>query len=74
MSMFENHHSPKYYAEIWGMSVSRVRRIFRNEDVLLDGLPSRRLGKKLKRGYFTMSIPESVAARVYERLRNKRKK
>lgn len=69
MSMFEKHHSPKYYAELWGMSVSRVRRIFRDESgVLLDGKPSRRLGKKLKRSYYTMSIPESVAHRVYQRM------
>ena len=73
MSMFEKHHSPKYYAELWGMSVSRVRRRFLNEPgVLLDGKPSRRLGKKLRRGYFTMSIPESVAARVYQRMVQKR--
>jgi hypothetical protein len=73
MSMFEKHHSPKYYAELWGMSVSRVRRMFRDElGVVLDGKPSRRLGKKLKRSYFTMTIPESVAARVYERMVQKR--
>jgi hypothetical protein len=72
MSMFEKHHSPKYYAELWGMSVGRVRRKFRGEPgVVLDGQPSHRLGTKLKPSYFTMSIPESVAARVYERMRKK---
>jgi hypothetical protein len=55
------------------MSVSRVRRMFRDEPgVVLDGEPSRRLGKKLKRAYYTMSIPESVALRVYERMVQKR--
>jgi hypothetical protein len=39
--------------------------------VLRLGEPSRRLGKKLKRRYFTMRIPESVAIRVYERMREK---
>ena len=73
MSMHEKHHSPKYYAERWEWSVSRVRRMFRDEPgVVLDGEPSRRLGKKLKRAYYTMSIPESVALRVYERMVQKR--
>jgi hypothetical protein len=46
--------------------------MFQNEPgVVLIGEPSRRLGRKLKRSYHTMRIPESVAVRVYERLRKK---
>jgi hypothetical protein len=68
MSWSERHHSPKYYAELWGKSTSTVRRMFQNEPgVVLDGQPSRRVGKKLKRFYYTMSIPESIAVKVYER-------
>ena len=36
--------------------------------VLLIGEPSGRVGKKLKRSYFTMRIPQSVAERVHARL------
>ena len=72
MSMLERHFSPKKLGEAWGISDTKVRRMFAHEPgVLLIGEPSRRLGKKLKRGYFTMQIPESVAARVYEKLRRK---
>src|SRR6516165_10362237 len=73
MSMLERHFTVKELAEAWGKSPTRVRRMFRDElGVVLDGKPSRRLGKKLKRSYFTMTIPESVAARVYERMVQKR--
>lgn len=72
MSTLERHFSPKELSEAWGLSETKIRRIFRNEPgVLLIGEPSRRLGRKLKRSYFTMRIPESVAIRVYERLRKK---
>jgi predicted DNA-binding transcriptional regulator YafY len=73
MSMLERHFTVKELAEAWGKSPTRVRRMFRNElGVVLDGEPSRRLGKKLKRSYFTMTIPESVALRVYQRMVQKR--
>jgi transcriptional regulator GlxA family with amidase domain len=72
MSTLEKHFSPKELAETWGLSDTKIRRMFQNEPgVLLVGAPSRRLGKKLKRSYFTMRIPESVAIRVHERLRKK---
>jgi hypothetical protein len=46
--------------------------LFRDEPgVVLIGSPSRRLGKKLKRGYYTMRVPEHVALRVYERMKRK---
>jgi len=74
MSMLEKHFTVKELAEAWGMSTTRVRRKFQNEPgVVLDGEPSRRLGKKLRRAYYTMKIPESVAARVYERMLQKRR-
>ena len=72
MSTLEKHFSPQELAETWGLSDTKIRRIFQNEPgVMLVGAPSRRLGKKLKRSYFTMRIPESVAMRVHERLRKK---
>jgi len=72
MSTLERHLSPKEIGEAWGLSDTKVRRMFQNEPgVVLIGEPSRRLGRKLKRSYHTMRIPESVAIRVYERLRKK---
>jgi hypothetical protein len=49
-----------------------VRRIFKDEPgVVLVGSRSHRLGRKLKRSYITQRIPESVAVRVYERMKRK---
>lgn len=72
MSTLEKHFSPQELSEIWVLSDTKIRRLFENEPgVVLVGEPSRRLGKKLKRRYYTMRIPESVALRVYERMRKK---
>ena len=73
MSTLEKHLSPQELAERWGFSDTKIRRLFQNEPgVVLVGEPSRRLGKKLRRRYFSMRIPESVAIRVYERMVRKR--
>ena len=72
MSTLEKHFSAKELGEAWGLSDTKVRRLFQHEPgVLLIGEPSQRLGRKLKRRYYTMRIPESVAVRVHERLRRK---
>jgi len=72
MLALERHFSPKALGQAWGISDTKVRRLFEDEPgVLLIGEPSRRLGRKLKRSYFTMRIPESVAIRVHERMRKK---
>jgi hypothetical protein len=72
MSTLERHFSPRELSEAWGLSDTKIRRIFQNEPgVLLIGEPSRRVGRKLRRSYYIMRIPESVASRVYERLRKK---
>lgn len=72
MNTLERHFSSKELGEAWGISDTKVRRLFKGEPgVVLIGEPSRRLGRKLKRSYFTMRIPESVAIRVYERMRQK---
>jgi hypothetical protein len=47
--------------------------MFRDEPgVLKEGEPSRRLGRVLKRRYYTLRIPESVAERVIARKTNKK--
>jgi AraC-like DNA-binding protein len=65
----EHHYTPKEIAQRWGLSESKVRRMFEVEPgVLRIGEPSRRVGRKLRRAYFIIRIPESVALRVHRRL------
>jgi len=69
----EKHYSPAQVTAIWGFSDTKVRRIFEEEPgVLLEGMPSRRSGRKLTRRYYSMRIPESVLRRVHSRLSNKK--
>jgi hypothetical protein len=66
---FEQHFSPQELASVWGLSSTKVRRMFQEEPgVLRIGEPSRRLGRKLKRSYYTLRIPASVAERVHRRM------
>jgi hypothetical protein len=65
----ERHYTPSGLAELWGLSPQTIRELFIGEPgVILIGEPSRRDGRTLKRGYFTMRIPESVAVRVHTKL------
>ena len=57
----ERHYSVAEIAEMWGLSEKTVRRIFEEEDGVLQwGNPETRR----KRGYITLRIPESVLLRV----------
>jgi hypothetical protein len=59
------HYTPKQLADAWGVSVETIRQIFREEQgVLKIGKP----GTRVKRGYFTLRIPQEVAERVHKRL------
>jgi hypothetical protein len=65
----ERHYTPIELGELWHLAPSKVRDLFAEEPgVLRIGEPSRREGRKLTRGYFTVRIPESVAVRVHSRL------
>jgi hypothetical protein len=65
----EQHYDPKELATLWGISPEKVRRMFAAEPgVLKIGEPSRRVGRKLTRSYYTMRIPHSVAERVHSKL------
>ena len=65
----ERHYTPGELGKLWHLAPSKVRDLFVDEPgVLRIGEPSRREGRALKRGYFTMRIPESVAVRVHARL------
>ena len=63
--MAEKHFSPAELADLWGVSTETVRVLFREEPGVL------KIGKdgtRLRRGYKTLRIPESVAERVHTRL------
>ena len=65
----ERHFTPTQLAALWGVSPSKVRELFSEEEgVIRFGEPSRREGKKLVRSYYSMRIPESVAGRVHDSL------
>ncbi len=69
MSAFERHFTVKELAEWWRLSDTKVRLLLQDEPgVMKIGEPSRRLGRKLRRRYYTLRVPESVARRVHERL------
>ncbi len=63
-SIREQHFQPKDLAKLWGFSVYTIRKWFKTEPgVLIEDRPE----QMDKRSYRSMRIPESVAARVYER-------
>jgi len=63
---FEKHYRVKELARLWGLSARTVARIFAVEAGVIQ-VASNRSGK---RKYTTLSIPESVALRVHQRLGN----
>jgi hypothetical protein len=63
---FEKHYRVKELAGLWGLSPKTVTRIFADEA----GVIRLANGVTQKRKYATLSIPESVALRVHERLGN----
>ena len=69
----EQHFLPIELAKLWGLSPSKIRRMFEDEPgVLRIGEPSRKVGRALKRSCYTMRIPESVAQRVHARLTSRK--
>ena len=60
----ERHYSVGEIAERWGLSEKTIRRMFENEEGVLQwGSPETRR----KRGYTTLRIPESVLLRVHHK-------
>lgn len=63
---FERHYTPKELAQLWNRDEDTIRRLFRHEPgVLCLESMNRRKGS---RRYVSLSIPESVVARVHQRL------
>jgi hypothetical protein len=61
--MIDPHYSPRFYAELWNLSVSTILRWFRDEvGVLKIGVAS----KNGKRTRIELRIPRSLAMRVYQ--------
>ena len=61
----EKHFTPQELATTWGLSVDTIRELFTDEPgVLVINRPETRH----KRRYRTFRVPESVAARVHNRL------
>jgi hypothetical protein len=66
-SPFERHYTPKELAKLWQLDESTIRRIFQDQPGVLN---IGETGRRNKRDYVTLRIPESVVQRVYsERLR-----
>jgi hypothetical protein len=64
ISLSERHFSVKDLAQMWRLSPSAIRRLFRNEPGVV------RFGAERRghtRDYVTLRIPASVAERVYRR-------
>ncbi len=60
----EPHYSPKEVAEAWGLNERTIRDLFRDEPgVLKIG----QTGRRGRRDYTTLRIPESVLNRMYHR-------
>jgi AraC-like DNA-binding protein len=61
---FDKHYRVKELAKLWGLSTKTVQRIFGKETGVIR-VANEGTGK---RRYATLSIPESVALRVHDRL------
>jgi hypothetical protein len=65
LPLLERHYGPEQIAESWNVSPDTVVRLFEKEPGVL--IVETHRGKRSRR-YRTIRIPESVAARVYQRL------
>ena len=65
----EKHYTAPELAKLWGLSADTIRKLFRNEDGVLK-VPSL-ANKDGQRPYNTLTIPESIAAKVHQRLHGK---
>jgi hypothetical protein len=69
----ETYYTVTEIAKLWKVSDDTVRTLFVDEHgVLKIGGPSRLLGRKYKRRYYLLRIPESALRRVEQRLMDKR--
>jgi hypothetical protein len=64
----EEHYTPLQLAKLWGLSADTIRNMFRDEPGVLVINRGERMNK---RGYLTIRIPASVAARVHQSYRQR---
>ena len=62
--VIDQHYSPQFYAELWGMSVSTVVRWFQDKEGVLKLSRPARSGKRSR---VELRIPFSLAMREYRR-------
>ena len=62
LNLIERHFTPDELAEAWNLDATTIRRIFQDEPGVLK---LGKTGRRGKRDYITLRIPESVAMRVY---------
>jgi predicted transcriptional regulator len=69
-ALYEEHHfRVTELAELWGLSPAMIRQLFQDEPgVIRIGKPSRREGREMKRSYFSIRIPATVAERVHKKI------
>lgn len=68
MGALEEHYTPQQLGKMWCLSADTIRAMFRDEpDVLIIDRPE----KMHKRGYMTLRIPASTAARVHQQHRGR---
>jgi len=60
--VIDQHFTPQFYAELWGMSVSTVTRWFQDEPGVLKLSNSAKNGKRSR---VELRIPFSLAMRIY---------
>lgn len=66
---FERHFTVKQVSEVWALSEKVVRGLFKDEpDVVVIGNTT---SSRYRREYKTIRIPESVLARVHQKLRHR---
>ena len=65
-AVFEKHYSVKELATLWSFSERTIRRMFTGESGVLEWMQEE---TRSKRSYRTWRIPESVALRVYRKMR-----
>jgi hypothetical protein len=65
ISSTERHYAVQDVAELWKLSKTMIRDLFRNEPGVLK---AERPGTRFKRVYVTLRIPQSVLDRVHRRM------
>jgi hypothetical protein len=60
--VIDQHYTPQFYAELWGMSASTVVRWFQDKEGVLK---LRKAAKNGKRSRIELRIPYSLALREY---------